>query len=170
MFRQKVFVGSASELEPAGNLGIKLGVLVRSGPFAFGRGEDETPLIDRRLSFGGGVRDPVGEAPVTEIPGPPLVFGRNGDVKGWLKLRLLPVAVEGRSVIVGVLGVSFWENSGESSIPCKRLNSRQQMSLSFDNILRCPEFNKFELSPDSEGVASQYPEGSVRLILVLACL
>lgn len=96
-----------------------------SGPFDFGLGEDEAPLIDRRFSFGGGVRDPVGEAPVTEIPGPPLVFGRKGDAKGWLKLRLLPVAVEGRSVIVGVLVVSFEKNSGESSVPCKRLESRE---------------------------------------------
>lgn len=131
MFRQKVFVDSASELEPAGNLGVKLGGLVRSGPFAFGRGEDETPLIDRRFSFGGGVRDLVGEAPVTEIPGPLLVFGRKGDAKGWLKLRLLPVAVEGRSVIVGVLAAGFGERSGESSIPCRRFNSRQQMSFWF---------------------------------------
>lgn len=150
IFRQKVFVDSASELEPAGNLGTKLGVLVRSGPFAFGRGEDEAPLIDRRLSFGGGVRDPVGEAPVTEIPGPPLVFGRKGDVKGWLKLRLLPVAVEGRSVIAGGLAAGSGGNSGESSIPCRRLNNRQQMSFSFDNSFRCPEFNSFELGLDRE--------------------
>lgn len=119
MFRQKVFVDSASGLEPAGNLG------VCSGPFAFGRGEDEAPLIDRRFSFGGGVRDPVGEAPVTEIPGPLLVFGRKGDAKGWLKLRLLPVAVEGRSVILGVFAVGFEEKSGDGSIPCRRFNSRQ---------------------------------------------
>lgn len=124
---------STSKLGPAGSLGVRLGGLVRSGPFAFGRGEDETPLIDRRLSFGGGVRDPVGEAPVTDIPGPLLVFGRKGDAKGWLKLRLLPVAVEGRSVIVGVLAASFGERSGEGSIPCS-LNSRKQMSFPSDCI------------------------------------
>lgn len=60
------------------------------------------------------------------------------------------MAVEGRSVIMGGLAAGSGENSGESSIPCRRLNNRQQLSFSFDNIFRYPEFNSFELSLDRE--------------------
>ena len=43
------------------------------------------------------VLDPVGEELVTEIPGPPLVFGRS-EGEDWVNARLLE-AVEGRSVM-----------------------------------------------------------------------
>lgn len=105
---------------PADIRTIRFRGLEYSGPFAFGRGEDEAPLIDRRFSFGGGVLDPVGEAPVTDIPGPPLVFGLSGEVNAWLKLRLLPVAVDGRSVIVEV--VVGYGYPGENSIPCRNVS------------------------------------------------
>lgn len=120
-------------------------VLVDS--FAFGRGEDEAPLMDRRFSFGGGVLDPVGEAPVTEIPGPPLVFGLNGEVNAWLKLRLLPVAVDGRSVIVEV--VVGYGYPGKNSIPCRNI-STIDYSNKFTIIYylsRCSRINNSERIP-----------------------